>query len=119
MIFENSTDHPYWKMLRDLYKADYIAVDAKNYSDTIKTQPVLDIAHYLKSYGCGLFGVILTLKGEDQSTSHAIIKKWISASKLILLLNDNDLLEMLEMKSLGKKSEELIRVKIANFRMSL
>ncbi len=119
MIFENSTEHPYWKMLRGIYKADYIVIDAKNYSDPITKQPIIDIAHYLKSYGCGLFGIILTRKGADGSALHAIKEQWTSVNKMILVLDDDDLLEMLRMKSSGKKPEELIRVKIADFRMSL
>lgn len=119
MIFENSTDSPYWRMLRGLYKADYIVVDAKNYNEPIGKQPVLDIAHYLKSYGCGLFAVILTRKGADESALHAIREQWTSSSKMIIVLDDTDLLDMLRMKASGTRPEELIRVKIADFRMGL
>lgn len=119
MIFENSSDHSYWKMLRNIYKADYIVVDAKNYSAPIEKQSVLDIAHYLKPYGCGLFGIILTRNGASDGAKHAIREQWTSGSKLILVLNDIDLLDMLKMKEIGRKPEELIKIKIADFRMSL
>lgn len=119
MVFENSSNHPYWKILRNIYKADYVVIDAKNYSTCIDKHAVLEIAHYLKAYGCGLFGIILTRYGSDESAKHAIKEQWISGNKLIIVLNDIDLFDMLKMKSIGKNPEEVIRLKIADFRMSL
>jgi len=119
MIFENSNNHSYWKMLRQLYKADYIVVDAKNYTELLDKQPILDLAHYLKPYGCGLFGIIVTRVGQSQSAAHAIREQWISNQKMIIVLNDVDLTDMLNMKAIGSNPEELIKVKIADFRMGL
>ena len=38
---------------------------------------------------------------------------------MIITLNDTDLLDMLRMKSSNSKPEELIQMKIADFRMGL
>jgi Restriction endonuclease len=119
MICENSTMTGFWALIRATYAAQYIVVDAKNYSDPIEKQPVLDIAHYLKSYGCGLFGILLTRKGANQAADHAIREQWIGAQKMIVVLSDSDVEEMLLIKSTGGRPEELIRKKIADFRMSL
>jgi len=119
MIFENSTTTGFWALIRAAYAAQYIVIDAKNYSDLIEKQPVLDIAHYLKSYGCGLFGILLTRKGSNEAADHAIREQWIGAQKLIVVLSDSDVEEMLLIKSTGGRPEELIRKKIADFRMSL
>jgi Restriction endonuclease len=119
MICENSTMTGFWALMRAIYAAQYIVVDAKNYSDPIEKQPVLDIAHYLKSYGCGLFGILLTRKGSNEAADHAIREQWIGAQKMIVVLSDSDVEEMLLIKSTGGRPEELIRKKIADFRMSL
>lgn len=119
IIFENSTEHPFWKGIRDIYKGDYIVVDAKNYTNSIEKRPIIDIAHYLKPYGCGMFGIILTRVGTSQSAEHAIKEQWIGNGKMIVVLNDKDLLEMLRIKQVNGKPEEIIKMKLADFRMSL
>jgi hypothetical protein len=119
MICENSTTTGFWALIRVTYAAQYIVIDAKNYSGPIEKQPVLDIAYYLKSYGRGLFGILLTRKGSNEAADHAIREQWIGAEKMIVVLSDSDVEEMLLIKSTGGRPEELIRKKIADFRMSL
>ncbi len=119
MIFENSANDVFWSQLRNTYAAHYIVADAKNYVDSLNKKPVLDIAHYLKSYGCGLFGVLVCRQGAGQSALHAIREQWIGGNKMIVVLSDADIIEMIRIKSDGGKPEEIIRKAIADFRMSL
>lgn len=119
LICENSMMEGFWALIRTTYAAQYIVMDAKNYSDPIDKQPVLDIAHYLKPYGCGLFGILMTRKGPSPAADHAIREQWIGAQKMIVVLSDSDVEEMLTIKGSGGKPEELIRKKIADFRMTL
>jgi hypothetical protein len=119
MIVENSVPDGFWWMIRSAYTADYIVVDAKNYGDPIGKRPVLDIAHYLKSYGCGLFGILITRNGAGDAGLSAIREQWINARKMIVVLADADIEEMLTIKASGGKPEEIIRRRIADFRMSL
>jgi hypothetical protein len=119
MIFENSNEHPFWRMIREMYQADYIVVDAKNSDEPLEKRPVLDIAHYLKPYGCGMFGILLSRHGASDAANHAIKEQWIGNKKMILTFDDNELLEMLRIKGANGKPEELIRMKLADFRMSL
>jgi HJR/Mrr/RecB family endonuclease len=115
MIFENSATSGFWKTIKDTYEGHYIVVDAKNYSDAISKKPILEIAHYLKPYGCGMFGIIACRKGTNKSSKAAIREQWIGNKKLIVAIDDNDILEMLKTKS----PEEVLRRKIADFRMEL
>jgi hypothetical protein len=119
MILENSTRHDFWSHIRSTYAAHYIVADAKNYGAPLKKQPVLDLAHYLKPYGCGLFGILLSRKGAGLSASHAVREQWIGGNKMIVVLSDYELKEMIRIKSTGGKPEEIIRKVIADFRMSL
>jgi hypothetical protein len=118
LIFENSSEQSFWKGIREVYRGYYIVVDAKNNKEEIDKKPVLDIAHYLKPYGCGMFGILVTRLGAAESADHAIKEQWIGNGKMIVVLHDNDILEMLKLKPLNK-SEEIIRTKIAEFRMRL
>jgi hypothetical protein len=119
MIFENATIDGWWAFLRETYSAHYVVVDAKNYTLPLKKQPVLDIAHYLKAYGCGLFGMLVSRKGPGDAARHAIGEQWIGDKKMIVVLSDDDILEMLRMKVEGGRPEEVIRGRIAEFRMRL
>jgi hypothetical protein len=119
MIFENSTDEGFWHGLRSAYSAHYIVADAKNYGAPLKKQPVLDIAHYLKSYGCGLFGLLISRKGAGIAAKHAIREQWIGGQKMIIVLSDSMLAEMIKIKAEGGKPEEVIRKAIADFRTTL
>lgn len=119
IIFENDANEGFWKSMREIYKAYYIVVDAKNYSKPLSKRPIIDIAYYLKPYGCGMFGIIACRKGTNGASEHAIKEQWIGNKKMIVVLSDEDLIEMLEIKNNSGNPEAIIRKKIANFRMKL
>lgn len=119
MIFENSANDLFWSHLRNTYAAHYIVADAKNYGAPLKKQPVIDLAHYLKPYGCGLFGILVSRRGAGVAAKHAVREQWIGGHKMIVVLSDADLVEMIRIKSTGGKPEEIIRKAIADFRMLL
>ena len=119
IIFENSAEEGLWKHIRSKYIGDYIVVDAKNYKEPIKKRSIIELAHYLKPYGCGLFGIVISRKEESETAFHARKEQWIGNKKMIISLQDEDLIEMLKIKKKGGKPEELIRMKIADFRMKL
>ncbi len=119
VIFENPAMNGFWAGLRTTYAAHYIVVDAKNYKAPISKRPVLDIAHYLKPYGCGLFALLVTRRGMSSAAAHAVREQWIGANKMIVALADEDVIEMIRLKADGGRPEEIVRGLIANFRMSL
>lgn len=119
MIFENACPTGFWAHTRNAYSAHYVVVDAKNYEEQLDKRPVLDIAHYLKPYGCGLFGILVSRQGASEACLHAIREQWIGAQKMIVVVSDEQLLEMLRIKSEAGAPEEIIRASIATFRMSL
>jgi len=119
IIFENSAIDGYWKIIRDNYEGHCIVVDAKNHSKPLTKRPVLDISHYLKAYGCGLFSIIASRRGYGPSGAHAAKEQWIGSKKMIVSLSDEDLVKMLDLKQEGLNPEDVIRDYISKFRMSL
>jgi hypothetical protein len=105
--------------MRGAYGADQVVVDAKNYSAFLKKRPVLDLSHYLKPYGCGMFGISCSRKGAGPSAWHAIREHWIGGRKMILPVSDSQLIEMVRLKGSGTPPEEVLRRQIANFRKGL
>ena len=119
IIFENDSTEGFWRTIREVYQGDYIVIDAKNYSKPLAKRPIIDIAHYLKPYGCGMFGIIVSRKGSGPASNHAIKEQWVGNKKMILVLSDEDLIDMLETKKKSGNPESIIKKKIADFRMGL
>lgn len=119
VILENAAPTGVWAEIRSTYAGHYIVVDAKNYAGFLKKRPVVDIAHYLKPYGCGMFALLLSRQGPGAAAKHAVREQWIGAKKMIVNVSDNELRDMLHLKRDGGCPEEVIRGIIAEFRMGL
>jgi hypothetical protein len=119
-ILPNYAEKGFWAFMREKYTADYVVVDAKNYAGRIKKNETLQIANYLKPYGAGLFGIIICRKGGDSAgCEHTLREQWLVHRKLMLVLDDEDIEEMLINKSDGNPPEDLISRKIEQFRLSM
>ncbi|MEN5347402.1 HNH endonuclease signature motif containing protein [Achromobacter mucicolens] len=119
-IMPNYAESGFWSFLRQKYDADYIVIDAKNYTRKVKKQEVLQIANYLKPHGAGLFGLIVSRKGGDTSgCEHTLREQWMVHRKLILVLDDEDIKAMLMAKSDGRLAEDVLGQRIERFRLSM
>ncbi len=118
-IFPNYSDTGFWHFLRQMYKADYIVVDAKNYKKPISKTQVLQIANYLKPHGAGLFAIIAARNGANSGAQLTIREHWMTNNKMILILNDADLEAMLLAASSGGEAYKVIGQEIENFRLSI
>lgn len=119
-IMPNYTDEGFWSFLRQKYEADYVVIDAKNYTRKVNKSEVLQIANYLKPHGAGLFGLIISRKGGDSSgCEHTLREQWLVHKKMILVLDDEDVKAMLVAKLDGRKPEEIMGQKIEYFRLSM
>lgn len=119
IIFPNYAENGFWKFLRDNYLAYYIVLDAKNLTKHIEKKDILQVSNYLKNCGTGLFGIIVS---RNKPHSNAVLTQrehWIMDNKLIVFLQDEDLIQMLTMKDGSGKPEDVIRQKIEDFRLSI
>lgn len=118
-IFSNYCDKGFWSYLQSRYSADYIVVDAKNYQKNITKREVLQIANYLKEHGSGLFGIIITRNGVSESALYTLKEVWAIHKKMIIILQDNDIEQMLLEKLANREPENIVRQKIEDFRLSI
>ena len=112
-------DNSIWKFFREMYKADFVVADAKNSTKPITKQDVLQMGNYLKPDGAGAFGIIISRKGSGSSSDIAIREMWLYHHKMIVVLDDNDIEQMLLDSKNGNDPAELIRKKIEDFRLSV
>lgn len=118
-IFPNYCEKGFWAYLRSKYLADYIVIDAKNYRQKISKKEVLQISNYLKEHGTGLFGMIITRNGVSESAIYTLREVWAVDKKMIIILQDNDIEQMLLEKISNREPENIIRQKIEDFRLSI
>jgi len=119
-IVPNYAESGFWAFLRKKYMADYLVVDAKNYSRKIKKAEILQVANYLKPQGAGLFGMIFSRHGGDAAgCMHTLREQWLIHQKMIIVFNDADVESMLRAKKDGGVAEDLVGKKIEEFRLSM
>ena len=118
-VFPNYCEQGFWAHLRSRYAADYIVVDAKNSSQRITKRDVLQVSNYLKEHGTGLFGIIVARIGVTDSAYYTLREVWAIEKKMIIILRDNDLEQMLLERLAGGAPETIIRQKIEDFRLSI
>ena len=118
-ILPNYAEHGYWMYLRERYRAEFIVVDAKNSAREIGKDDILQVAHYLKEKGVGLFGLIFSRYGGDESSEIHLRDIWQSENKMIVVLRDNDVEQMLLSKQRGNDPSRIIIEKIQEFRQRI
>lgn len=116
-VLPNYAVDGFWSFLRSHYQAHYIVVDAKNYVRGVKKSEVLQLANYLADHGSGLFGLIVCRHAEDRSAEITRREQWVIHRKLILILNDADLRQMIAIRTADGDPTDVIRQKIEDFRL--
>ena len=119
LIYPNYADQGFWKFLREAYQADYIVLDAKNYKNKISKAQVLQVAHYLKPHGAGMFAIIASRSGGDYGAKVTQREQWAMHQKLILILNDKDVEAMLIAATSRGQPEKVLGQIIQEFRLSM
>ncbi len=118
-ILRNYAETGFWANIRNRYLADFIVVDAKNYSKKVTKKEVLQISNYLKVHGSGLFGIIISRNGGDTGCYYTCREIWAMDKKLVIVLDDNDVIKMIMAMASSNNPEEIIRQKIEQFRLSM
>jgi hypothetical protein len=116
-ILPNYATSGYWDYMRSYYQAHYVVVDAKNYVGNVKKKEILQMANYLTAHGAGQFGIIVSRTGGDRSAELTRREQWILHQKMIVVLNDDDMRQMVSLRVGDIDPAELIRQKIEDFRL--
>lgn len=119
ILLPNYSTDGFWAFMRTHYKADFVVADAKNHSAPVKKNDILQLANYLTAHGPGLFGIITTRIGHDDGAEWTRREQWTVYNKLIIVLTDEDMRQMLSARDAGDEAEATIRQRIEDFRLSL
>lgn len=119
IILPNYAESGFWRFLRDKYTADYIVIDAKNYKKDIPKASVLQIANYLKDFGAGLFGMVCSPCQPNKSAIHTQREQWLVHRKMIVFINNDDLVQMITIRADDGTPEDVIKQRIEDFRLAV
>ncbi|KXB05591.1 hypothetical protein AKJ50_00460 [candidate division MSBL1 archaeon SCGC-AAA382A13] len=109
----------FWRHIRQKYESNGLVVECKNLTDQINKEHVIRCAEYLDSKRLGNFGIILSRKPASESAKKQQKKAWFEQDKMILSLTDEDLRNMIKLKSNNKEIERYLDKKIFDFLSSL
>ena len=118
-ILPNYAESGYWRYLRERYCAEFVLVDAKNSGSTVTKDDILQVSHYLKERGLGMFGLIFSRVGANEKSEVHLRDIWEHEGKMLLILNDGDVEQMLLSRQGGNDPSRLLIEKIQEFRQKI
>lgn len=86
----------FWNMTCDYFKTKYVIFEFKNYSNKITQKEIYTTEKYLYSKALRSVAIIISPNGEDEHSKKAIKGTLRENGKLILSLNNGDLIKMLD-----------------------
>jgi hypothetical protein len=125
LVFENRAVEGFWAEAKHEYDAAGVIFDAKNYGSEIDGSVVRDVSKYLKEYGLGRLGVVVAREVPTEARAPATRSTRIPSAveeqktqwrdpprKMIILLSEDDLVEMLTLKANGRDPTDLLRDRV-------
>jgi len=99
----------FWSQMKADFNARVIIVEFKNYSKKLNSTTLFSTTKYTKK-GVGNFAIVFSRKGID-ATALKEQKELYDNDKLLLVLNDDELTEMIREKIVGKSPHDRLESK--------
>lgn len=126
LVFRNRATRGFWADAKRLYDAEGVIVDAKNYGEKeIDGGTVYSFSKYLKEHGLGRLGFIVAREVPSQTQAPASMNERLASAieqqkslwrdsphRMIILLGEEDLVKMLNMKISGQDPTDLLSDRI-------
>ena|GEM_PF-1069202 len=109
----------FWKFLITFYQTKFIVFEYKNYSDYISQNLIYITEKYLFPAALRNVAFIISRKGFDSNAQKAAIGCLKESGKLIISLDDNDLIKMIYMKESGEEPSDYLLDKVERVLMSV
>lgn len=115
-LFSNCVEQGFWNRIVDRYAANFILFEFKN-TDKLKPSDVDKTVVYLQlgKRAIGRFGIILSRKPPSQPALNKR-RAWFASEEavVLLLVHDDLLLRMLELREAGRDPVEILQVQYEN-----
>ena len=108
----------FWNFCQMKYDSVCLVVEIKN-KNRLTPNDVVITAKYLHSKRTGNFGILLSRDKPETNVLYEVERIWKEEDKLMVLLTDDDLINMIKLKQSGDEPEKLIENWIFKFRSKL
>ncbi|MFP3512938.1 hypothetical protein SB775_25685 [Peribacillus sp. SIMBA_075] len=107
-IISNTGIHDFWKELRVSYSSKNIVFEFKNLTDEVGKSELLQVSNYLKKDSIGRVGVVFSRNGHSPNGREEQKELLNHDKKLIIILNDNDLIDLINKRLIDEEPEQLL-----------
>ena len=114
-----NTHDDFFSTIEKFFRSKYILFEFKNYNDKIKQGEICTTEKYL--YGTALrnVAIIITREGIDDNGDKLVKGILRETGKLMLVLNDDDVIEMIRLYDNGDKVSDVLMKKLDDMLVSL
>lgn len=98
----------FFETIEDFFRSKYIIFEFKNYADKITENEIINTERYLYEKALRSVAIIFTRKGADKRARESIKALMRNQGKIILILDDNDILNMIKLWESGEASPAII-----------
>lgn len=109
----------FWGTIRHYFNSKYIIFEFKNYSEEITQKEIYTTDKYLYLKALRCVAIIISCKGSSKNADKAIRGTLRENGKLILSLNNEDLIEMINMKINLQSPSDFLDIKLDNLLVEL
>ncbi len=109
----------FWKFLINFYRTKFVVFEYKNYTDCIPQNLIYITEKYLFPVALRNVAFLISRKGFDSNAEKAALGCLKESGKLIISLDDNDLIKMLAMKETGEEPSDYLLDKVERLLMSV
>lgn len=114
-VFPIRASSPPWSLVRSEYQSRFAVAEFKNYVEPIGQKQVESIAQYLWKKAHRSFGLLVSRRSPDPSAHIARRRAWVENDKLIVFLNDEDLIDMAQLSEEDDNPFQVIDAQLEEF----
>ena len=109
---KSNTNKDFWKTAEQFYNTKYIVFEFKNYTEKITQKEIFTTVKYLYSAALRRIAIMISPLGADNNASKAISGCLREDGKLILVLTNEDMINMLQHKLAGESPDDYLSQKL-------
>ncbi|MFB3889896.1 MAG: hypothetical protein ACE14S_10430 [Candidatus Bathyarchaeia archaeon] len=119
-VFPNYAKQGFWfDVVRQTYMGKYIIVECKNLTTRVTQEEIEDAARYLNKKSTGLFAIVFSRQDPNANAKKKQVEEWNENQKMIITLNDNEVLSLIELYRTQDDPSQIIQQKIDEFIMMI
>lgn len=118
-VYPISSDQPFWQEIKRIASTRVMVAEFKNYTEAVRQREVESLQQYLYTKAMRMFGVLCSRMQPSESALLARRRAWVESDKLILLLSDEELKDLVRARSYGDKPTDVLDAQLGEFFLKL